>query len=47
VTDKSAARLGVRVARSVAQALDYLDSASARRAAPSFLRRLTKLVGGE
>jgi beta-phosphoglucomutase-like phosphatase (HAD superfamily) len=47
VTETSAARLGVRVARSVARALDYLDSASARRTAPSFLRRLTKLVGGE
>jgi hypothetical protein len=46
VTEKSAARLRIRVARSVGEALDHLESASARHAGSSLMRRLSKLVRG-
>jgi hypothetical protein len=47
VTEKSAARLRVRVARSIGEALDCLETATANASSPSLLRRLSKLVRGE
>lgn len=47
VTEKSAAHLRVRVARSVGEALDHLESVSVSSAGASFLERLSKLVRGE
>jgi hypothetical protein len=46
VTEKSAARLRIRIARSIGEALDHLESASARHAGSSLMRRLSKLVRG-
>jgi hypothetical protein len=44
-TDNSARRLGIGVVDSIAAALDILEKATERRAKPSLLSKLTKLVG--
>ena len=44
-TDNSARRLGIGVVNSIAAALDILEKATERRAKPSLLSRLTKMVG--
>lgn len=46
VTEKSAARLRIRVVRSIGEALDLLESASVDNAGSSLLRRLSRLVRG-
>jgi hypothetical protein len=44
LTEKNAKRLGIKVVRSVAECLDFLEQVQHRRDHPSFLQRLANAV---